>query len=579
MSIDENLYACYKNIMLKALKIKNMAVIESLEIDFSDGLNLFTGETGAGKSIIVDALGLICGDRMDSDFLRTDADNMSIEAIFSIDKNDKVKEILKNFGFESDTNELSIRRELKNDGRSRALVNGTFSTSRFLKQIGLHLVEIHGQHQHQRLLDKQAHLDVLDGFLDTGELRQAVYNIYEKSESVRKQLLAIRQDEQMKAQRIDMLTFQINELESAALVSGEEEKLEQEKQVLSNAEFLFRNAWEAYQALEEGEMTALSALEQAKKNLARVSDISPEFEQDFELVESTIYSLRDTAAKLRQFSENTAPDANRLTEVENRLALLKRLQKKYGNNIPEMLEFLENAKQELEDLNTSEEKEVQLEEELEKLRRAYVEAALKLREERKKGSEFLKTEVEKQLSVLAMERTEFAVKITPLSGENEFVLDGYEYTPGPYGLDEIEFFIAPNVGEELKPLARIASGGELSRIMLALESVFKEKPTGRTLIFDEVDSGIGGRVAEIVGRKLRFLSYNNQIICVTHLPQVAAYANAHYNISKKVKTNRTFTSVIRLERDERIREIARMLGGINITETTLQQAKEFLEKV
>jgi len=398
-------------------------------------------------------------------------------------------------------------------------------------------------------------------------------------ESIRKQLEAIRQDERLKAQKIDILEFQIKELEETNLTPGEEVKLEQEKRILGNAEFLFRNAYDAYMLIGEGEANILSFLETVKKNLAKISDLNPDFQEDYESIESALYNFQDIVVKLRNFSERTAPDADRLEDVESRLALIKRLQQKYGATIPEMLDFLEKAKQELADLNTSGEKEAQLSADLEKIQKVYIHKALALSEKRKEAAQTLGEEVEKQLQMLAMERTQFQAKVFSLSGERGFIIDGYEYTPGPYGIDEVEFFIAPNVGEELKPLAKIASGGELSRIMLALESVFKEKPTNRTLIFDEVDSGIGGRVAEIVGKKLRMLSYNNQIICVTHLAQVAAYASAHFNISKSVRLSRTFTTVEKLTSDERVREIARMLGGLNITDTTLQQAREFLKKV
>lgn len=565
--------------MLKTIKIKNLAVVENLEIDFSNGLNLFTGETGTGKSIIIDALGLLVGERLDSDLLRTGADQLSVEGIFSIDSNKNVKRLLADFGFDSDINDLTLKREMKRDGRSRALVNGSFATSRFLRQIGAFLIEIHGQHQHQRLLDKTIHLHVLDDFRNLNDERESVTELYERMESIRKQLEAIRQDERLKAQKIDILEFQIKELEEANLTPGEEVKLEQEKRILGNAEFLFRNAYDAYILIGEGETNILSFLETVKKNLAKISDLNPDFQEDYESIESALYNFQDIAGKLRNFSERTAPDAGRLEDVESRLGLIKRLQQKYGATIPEMLDFLEKAKQELADLNTSGEKEAQLSADLEKIQKVYIHKALALSKKRKEAAQMLGGEVEKQLQMLAMERTQFQAKVFSLSGERGFVIDDYEYTPGPYGIDEVEFFIAPNVGEELKPLAKIASGGELSRIMLALESVFKEKPTNRTLIFDEVDSGIGGRVAEIVGKKLRMLSYNNQIICVTHLAQVAAYASTHFSISKSVRLSRTFTTVEKLASDERVREIARMLGGLNITETTLQQAREFLKKV
>jgi len=569
----------YSFVMLQFLKIKNLAVIEDIEVEFTAGLNLFTGETGAGKSIIIDALGLLMGHRTYTDLIRTGAEQMSVEGVFTVPGNNKAHSILKNAGFEIEDEKIIIKRELRQDGRSRGLINGSFATTRVMKNVGKYILEIHGQHQHQRLLDRDTHLLMLDGFADAEVLREEVQKLYDEMESVRKQLEAIRQDEQLKAQKIDILEFQIKELEEAQLEPGEEEKLEQEKQILSNAEFLFRNAMEAYSALYENEENVISVLESIKKNLARISDISPEFSEDFERIESYIYNLQDTAMKLQSFSEEAAPDANRLEIVESRLAMIRRLSKKYGSSISDMLGFLENARKELEELNTSEEREAELEARLNDIQKEYVSAAEKLSNIRKSISPELTREVEQNLSMLAMERTRFDVAIKPLSSEHSFELDGRKYFPGPYGLDYVEFFIAPNVGEELRPLIKIASGGELSRLMLALESVFKGKELGRTLIFDEVDSGIGGRVAEIVGKKLRMLSYKNQIICVTHLPQVAAYANTHFSISKSIKFNRTFTDVHKLDSEERVKELARMLGGLKITETTMQQAREFLNKV
>lgn len=564
--------------MLQSLRIKNLAVIEDIEIEFSKGFNVFTGETGAGKSIIIDALGLLVGERTDTDLIRTGAEQMSVEGVFETGGNKEVIQLLKDSGIETDGDKIVIKRELKSDGHSRGLVNGCFATTRLMKNLGFYLIEIHGQHQHQRLLDKANHLLVLDGFAGTDGLRTEVSALFDSMEQTRKQLEGIRQDERMKAQKIDILNFQIRELEDARLEPGEEEKLEQEKQILANAEFLFRNASEAYNSLYEEETNILSRLDLVRKNLSKISDIDPSFTEDFESTETMIYNLKDIAMKLQDFSEKAAPDANRLERVESRLDMIKRLKKKYGSTVSEMLSFLSEAKKELEELTTSEEKEAELESRLNAIRIEYVRKAVELRQKRQEIAPKLVQDAEHQLSMLAMERTKFSINFASIQTESSFLLNDIEIKPSSTGIDEIEFFIAPNVGEELRPLSKIASGGELSRFMLALESVFKERGAGRTLIFDEVDAGIGGRVAEIVGKKLRILSFNNQIICVTHLPQVAASASEHFFINKSVRFNRTYTVVTKLTHEEKINEIARMLGGIKITETTLQQAKEFLEK-
>lgn len=564
--------------MLQSLRIKNLAVIEDIEIDFSKGFNVFTGETGAGKSIIIDALGLLTGERTDTDLIRTGAEQMSVEGIFDTGGSKEIEQLLKESGIDVDGNRIVIKRELKPDGHSRGLVNGCFATTRVLKSLGFFLIDIHGQHQHQRLLDKTNHLSVLDSFAGTDELKAEVGQLFDTMEQTRKQLDGIRQDERLKAQKIDILNFQIRELDEARLEAGEEERLEQERQILANSEFLFRNASEAYGILYDEETNIVSRLDQVRKNLSKISDIDPSFVSDFEGIETMLYSLKDVANKLQDFSERAAPDANRLEQVEARLDLIKRLKKKYGSSIAEMISFHASAKKELEELTTSEEKEAELEAKIEEIRRFYVAKAVELRRKRQEAAPKLMQDVEHQLSMLAMERTKFSISFRPVSTEASFNIDGEEYRPGPFGIDEIEFFIAPNVGEELRPLSKIASGGELSRFMLALESAFKEKSEGRTLIFDEVDSGIGGRVAEIVGKKLRLLAFNNQIICVTHLPQVAASASEHFFINKSVRFNRTYTSIKKLSHEEKIAEIARMLGGMKITDATIQQAREFLEK-
>lgn len=564
--------------MLQSLRIKNLAVIEDIEIDFSKGFNVFTGETGAGKSIIIDALGLLIGERTDTDLIRTGAEQMSVEGIFDIGGNAQIIKLLKESGVEIDGSRVVIKRELKQDGHSRGLVNGCFATTRLLKMLGFFLIEIHGQHQHQRLLDKANHLIVLDSFAETENLKNEVGSLFESMEQVRKQLEGIRQDGRLKAQKIDILNFQIRELDDARLEAGEEEKLEQERQILANSEFLFRNASEAYNSLYDEETNILSRLEQVKKNLSKISDIDPSFAADFEGMETTLYSLKDLAMKLQDFSERAAPDANKLEQVELRLDLIKRLKKKYGSTVAEMIEFHSNARKELEELTTSEEKEAELAAKLDEIRRTYVSKASALRQQRLEAAPKLTQNVEQQLSMLAMERTKFNIIFQPVATELSFTIGDTLYRPGPFGIDDVEFFIAPNVGEELRPLSKIASGGELSRFMLALESAFKEKSEGRTLIFDEVDAGIGGRVAEIVGKKLRLLAFNNQIICVTHLPQVAASATEHFFISKTVRFNRTYTSIQKLSHEEKVAEIARMLGGLKITEATIQQAREFLEK-
>jgi DNA repair protein RecN (Recombination protein N) len=564
--------------MLQSLRIKNLAVIEDIEVDFSKGFNVFTGETGAGKSIIIDALGLLTGERTDTDLIRTGAEQMSVEGIFETGSSMEIEQLLKESGIDIDGNRIVIKRELKPDGHSRGLVNGCFATTRLLKLLGFFLIDIHGQHQHQRLLDKANHLTVLDSFAGTDELKEEVGLLFDQMEQIRKQLDGIRQDERLKAQKIDILNFQIRELDDARLEAGEEERLEQEQQILANSEFLFRNASEAYSLLYDEETNIVSRLDQVKKNLSKISDIDPSFAADFEGTETMLYNLKDMAMKLQDFSERAAPDANRLGEVEARLDLIKRLKKKYGSSVAEMIAFHSNAKKELEELTTSEEKEAELEARIDEIRRAYVVKAIELRNKRQEAAPRLVQNVEHQLSMLAMERTKFNISFRPVTTESSFYVGEEQYKAGPSGIDEVEFFIAPNVGEDLRPLSKIASGGELSRFMLALESAFKEKSEGRTLIFDEVDSGIGGRVAEIVGKKLRLLAFNNQIICVTHLPQVAASASEHFFISKSVRFNRTYTTIKKLTYEEKISEIARMLGGLKITDATIQQAREFLEK-
>ena len=551
--------------MLRFLSIKRLAVIDSVEVEFQPGLNVLTGETGAGKSILVEAVGLLLGGRASGDLVRTGEDHAAVEAIF-----------------ESGGEELLVRREITAQGRSRAFVNGSLVTAGTLKELAGRLIELHGQHEHQTLLDPATHLGLLDAFGGLSAPGLATEAVFASMRAAQEALDAAVKAATDRESRVDLLTFQLGELDKVAPVRGEDEELAARRQVLASAERVERLCTEGYASLYESDGAVLASLGGVWRRVGELAALDPQFQPYLEARGSIKAQLEDLASFLRRYGETIEASPERLQQVEERLAQLERLKRKYGPCLDDVIARREAMRRERADLERSDERVAELRRHCDHARREYLAAAEALSRERRRVAAIFSAELERAVADLAMEQTRFEVRF------NQTALP--EPAWSARGIDEAECFVSPNPGEELRPLARIVSGGELSRIMLAIKtltatsrhgfSLADERPPSASapgLIFDEVDAGIGGRVADVVGRKLRALGSAFQVLCITHLPQIAAAADTHYQIEKRVEAGRTRTTVRRLDARGRVEEIARMLGGENITEGVRRTARELLE--
>ena len=564
--------------MLSYLKIENIAIIDHLEVNFSPGLNMLTGETGAGKSIIIDALGLILGERSDPQLIRAGSKKGTVEGIFGIEANQQVKDKLAELHIEHDGKEMLLRRVFTSEGKSRAFINNTLISLKNLKDIGEKLVAIHGQHTHQELIHRENHIDYLDYFGENYPTRARLQRAFHTIRELTRMLEGLRMDEREKSKKIDLFTFQIDEISRANLQPHEDEELEKKRTLLGNAERIHELASHSYNLLYEEENSVLSTIDQIKKRLLELTHIDDSYSPYLTNLEEIKYKLEDLSLFIRDYLQRVRVDPHQLQEVEERLVEIRRLKKKYGDTIEDILNFKKSAQIELNSISISEEKIEELTHQLEEEYDRYYQAAEELSAKRREDARQLKHLVEKELSQLAMGKTQFETLFQPvLPGPGSIKIGRREVWGNDRGIDQVEFFIAPNIGEELRPLAKIASGGELSRLMLALKSVINTAETFKTLIFDEIDIGIGGRMAEAVGRKLSLLSSIHQIICITHLPQIAASAQHHYFVEKKAQRGRTRALIKELNKKEVVEEIARMLGGETITETTRQHAQELIE--
>ncbi|MDH5714760.1 MAG: DNA repair protein RecN [Candidatus Aminicenantes bacterium] len=564
--------------MLSYLKIENIAIIDQLQVNFNLGLNMLTGETGAGKSIIIDALGLILGERSDPQLIRAGSKEGTVEGIFNIEANQQVKDKLGELHIEHDGKEINLRRVLTSEGKSRAFVNNTLVSLKSLKDFGENLVAIHGQHTHQELLHRENHIDYLDYFGNNYPARKRLQNTLRTIKELTRQLEGLRMDEREKSQKIDLLTFQIDEISRANLQPHEDEELAKRHTILGNAERIHELASHSYNLLYEEESSVISIIDQIQKRLMELSHIDDSYSPHLTNLDEIKYKLEDLSLFLRDYLQRVKVDPQQLQEVEDRLMEIRRLKKKYGDTIEDILKFKKGLQTDLKSISVNEEKTEELTNQLEEEYERYYQAAEELSTKRKEDARQLKHLVEEELALLAMEKTQFEVSIQPVvPGPGSIKIGKREVWGNERGIDQVEFFIAPNIGEELRPLAKIASGGEISRLMLALKGVINTAETFKTLIFDEIDLGIGGRVAEVVGRKLSLLSSVHQIICITHLPQIAAFAQQHYFVEKKVQRRRTRAFISELKKNEVVEEIARMLGGETITETTRRHARELIE--
>lgn len=552
--------------MLTELNIKNFAIIDSLNITFEKGFNVLTGETGAGKSIIVDAVDLVLGGRASSEMIRSGCEEAVVEAAFDISDVKGVSEKLGEMGIEKEDN-LVIKRTLSASGKNKVFINGSMATIAMLSDVGEFLVDIHGQHEHQTLMKVERHIDVLDEYAALGPLRQEMSEIYSEWNRVKDELESLKSSEADKEKRVDLLRFQSDEIEKAALKVDEDEDLLEERKLLSNAERLYESANTALEILYSQSGSALELIKKAGSKVTDISIIDESMRVTLDAINSASASIEDAALTLRDYVGRISFDPERLNEIEERLDLIGRLKRKYGSTVSEILKYREEVDRELDGIERAEERIGELEREGERLKVKGLKVAETLSEKRKKGSDELTKKVVKELSDLGMKKAIFEVKMERLNDISA------------KGSDKVEFLLSSNPGEATKPLSKIASGGELSRIMLALKKVLAN-PTGvPTMVFDEVDSGIGGGIAEVVGRKLREVADGRQVLCITHLAQIAAMADLHYAVSKGENKGRTTTTVSRLSGDERVDEVARMLGGMTITEATKRHAEEMLRTV
>lgn len=566
--------------MLVELHIKNFAIIDELTVTFSNGLNILSGETGAGKSIIINAVNLILGDRAQSDLIRTGSEEAVVEAMFSLPKKDPVHEFLSKRGIEIKNNELIIKRIISRSGKNRVVVNDSMATLTTLSEVGEELINISGQHEHQTLLRPERHLDVIDEYGRLLPQRMDVARSFGRLKKLIEELDSIQFDEQEKARKEEFLRFQIKEIEEAKLKGGEEEGLKSERAVLANAEKLYKRAEEARDNLYSMEGSAQELVGIAVSDLKEIADIDGEISPILESLTGALYAIEDAAKELSAYSSKISFDPKRLEEVEERLRLIASLKKKYANapdaSISDIIAFSEKALEELSGIEKSEERIGELQKEIEAERERTFRLSSALSEMRRRVAKIFSQRIVQEVKSLGMEGTTFTVTMgrEKAGPEEKLSVDGTILTAK--GIDRLQFLISPNVGEEPRPLARIASGGELSRLLLSMKKTLAETQIIPTLIFDEVDSGIGGGIAQVVGRKLREVSFHQQVICITHLPQIAGFADTHYSVVKETKENRTITKVERLSLDERVMEVARMLGGETITETTLKHAKEMI---
>ncbi len=561
--------------MLRELHIKNFSIFDDATVEFDNGFNVLTGETGAGKSIIINALSLALGEKASGDFVRSGEKEAVVEAYFDIPPkrlHPSSLHFLSENGIEVDDGFI-LKRIITQHGRSRAYINGSMVNMQALSDVSSAIIDVHGQYEHQSLLSPEKQLDLLDAYGGLVPARQELAGIHSSLLSLKKQVLDLEQKETERAQRTDILKFQMNEIAGAGIKRGEDAELEEEIKILGNAGRLAELANSSYASLYASDSSYITGLTRIRDCLKEISDIDARAADSLKSIEEALPLLEETAYFLRDYREDIDFSPERLEHIQERLELIKTLKRKYGSTIDEILEFWEKAVLELEELDHSGEKKESLEKELEAEKVRLTEAAQKLSKSRKSVSKKIEAKVEAELAELSMSGTKFSIQISQEKGDH--TLDGFQTMET--GIDHVQFLIAPNVGEELKPVSSIASGGELSRIMLALKGILARDGDIPVLIFDEIDAGIGGKTAETVGQKLHALALSHQIITITHLPQIATCANSHLKIEKKVKQRRTVVEVLKIEGDERTEEVARMLSG-SISDVSIKHAREMLQK-
>ena len=547
--------------MLSLLHIENIAVIECADITFDSGFNILTGETGAGKSIVIDAISAILGERAYRDMIRTGTNKASVRAVFT---NVPKLSWFEDNGVEYDS-ETIIQREVHLDGKNICRVNGSLVTVSILRKLGIQLINIHGQHDSASLFDENNHLSFLDAFAENQSLRDTYAEKFAAVAKLRKEIERLHMDESEKLRRMETLRYQIDEISKANLQAGEDECLEQRRKILQNAEKLSDGIHSAVECLYGGDDTdgAASLLAEAERELARLARYTDAYHELHEKVSDLMYQVQDAAEELRDARDDLSYSADELEQIESRLDIIHRLRRKYGSSCEEILAYLENAQKELDEIEFADDHVERLKLKCEKAEKQAWDAAIVLRNNRMSAAKELSERILTELAQLDMPRVQFSCNFM----ETELTA---------IGADLVAFYMSANAGEALKPLSKVASGGELARIMLAMKNVLAEQDQVATLIFDEVDTGVSGRAAQKVAEKLRSVAKTKQVLCVTHLPQLAALANTHLLIAKEERDGRTYTTVTPLDLEGRKRELARIIGGASITETTLKSAEEML---
>lgn len=547
--------------MLSLLHIENIAVIEQADISFDKGFNVLTGETGAGKSIVIDAISAILGQRAYRDMIRTGANKASVRAVFT--RVPMLSWFAEN-GVEYDE-ETVIQRDIFMDGKNVCRVNGALVTVAILHKLGVQLINIHGQHDSATLFDEENHLRFLDAFADNGDLRADYQEKFAAVSTLRREIDRMTMDEGEKLRRMETLKYQVAEIEKADLKSGEDEELEQRRKLLQNSEKLSQGLEEATEALLGGDENdgAAALLAQAAYSLSRIARYSDDYTAFQERLTDLKYQVQDIADEVRDSLDELCYSADELERIESRLDVIHRLRRKYGADCHEILAYLDKAQKELDEIEFADDRVEQLKKKLAKQEKEAWDAALLLRKNRQEQGKILADKILSELAQLDMPRVQFQCRFR----ETEL---------GAEGADGVAFYLSANAGEDLKPLSKVASGGELARIMLSMKNVLAEKDAVGTLIFDEVDTGVSGRAAQRIAEKLRSLAKHKQVLCVTHLPQLAALADTHMLIAKSERDGRTFTTVTPLDKQGRVNELARIIGGTNITEITRKSAEEML---
>ncbi|MGT2907190.1 DNA repair protein RecN [Streptococcus dentiloxodontae] len=551
--------------MLLTITIKNFAIIEEISLDFENGMTVLTGETGAGKSIIIDAMNLLLGSRASTDLIRHGAQKAEIEGFFSIGENAELLAVLEDKGIAAEENELIIRREIFQNGRSVSRINGQMVNVTALRTIGHYLVDIHGQHDQEELMKPSLHIAMLDEFGDQAfwEIKTAYQTIFDRYRSLRRAVLDKQKNEQEHKARIEMLEFQIAEIESAALKSGEDLMLNQERDKLLNHKNIADTLTNAYLMLDNEDYSSLSNVRSAMNDFISIEEFDSEYKELSSNLSEAYYILEDITKHLGDILDNLDFDAGRLQEIEMRLDVVNTITRKYGGTVDDVLDYLANISKEYHLLTGNSLSSDDMEKELKQLERELLTAAQALQEARHDIAKNLETEIKTELTELYMEKADFQVRFT----EGKFSRDGNEH---------VEFYISTNPGESFKPLVKIASGGELSRLMLAIKSAFSKKEDKTSIVFDEVDTGVSGRVAQAIAQKIYKIGSHGQVLAISHLPQVIAIADYQFFISKESDEQTTVSKVRLLSEEERVEEIAKMLAGDGVTDSARTQARELL---